>query len=325
MSNHLDEDDNQDFRDQNDDLNQIADVQAAASSSPEQLAPPAVRRRGNPAALPQPEVESTYRGEVPETNLEDEDEDVTSVLSDARLRLEQGRLYEMVMNHELFADTDADAKAIKNVQREIRRFAQERMEIMLGMRQEQAPTSNAFPMEMFPFNSLEVDALKALAAAATKGASRDAEPFTAPASAPKKQSLSPIGGGARPVAPKPVQAQAKPLAQKPQAPVKRPKVDQAIQRILAEEGVTMEEVNEVFDPNYKPLKREEFVGMTDVEIIERNRQANRRVTKQVANPGALPMPPQEQLEAIYTQRANTAAAHPQMQMIMGLLDKKKPQ
>ena len=88
-----------------------------------------------------------------------------------------GKLYELVMKHDLFAGLDADPKAMKVVQKEIRQYAQERMEIMLGMRQEKTEAPAGFPMELFPFNSLEVEILKAIAATATKGESRDAEPL----------------------------------------------------------------------------------------------------------------------------------------------------
>ena len=71
---------------------------------------------------------------------------IQNVLSDARLRLEQGRLYEMVMNSDLFEGSDCDPKAIKNVEKEIRNFAKERMEIMLGMRQETSEEASC-PLE----------------------------------------------------------------------------------------------------------------------------------------------------------------------------------
>src|SRR5271157_590352 len=108
-------------------------------------------------------VAPVVQQEAPEEVEEEaQEEDVSSVLTDARLRLEQGKLYELVMKHDLFEGVDADPKAVKNVQKEIRAYAQERMEIMLGMRQEKPQGENAFPMDLFPFNSMEVEALKAL-------------------------------------------------------------------------------------------------------------------------------------------------------------------
>src|ERR1035437_7078044 len=99
--------------------------------------------------------------EDPGVNLFDEEEqDISEIMSDANLRLEQGRLYQMVLQGDIFADTNADPKAIRNVQREIRKFVRERMETMLGIRQEQ-PAQAAVVSS--PFNDMEVTVLKMLA------------------------------------------------------------------------------------------------------------------------------------------------------------------
>ena len=44
---------------------------------------------------------------------------------EAQVRLEQGRLYQMLLKHDLFDGVDADARAMKNVQNEIREFMRE--------------------------------------------------------------------------------------------------------------------------------------------------------------------------------------------------------
>ena len=320
MSNVLDDDES--FNDQSDDLNggvqegQVAEVPMS----------PNVRRPSRPLVSSNQELTQNLNVESEDLDEDGQDadaeEEMIAVLSDARLRLEQGRLYEMVMNHDLFAEVTSDARAIKIVQREIRKFAQERMEIMLGMRQEQLKQDMAaFPAELFPFNSLEVETLKALAAAATKGASREAEPFVSVPQAPvKKQTLNPIGGSRPQQTLQPKPKQQKQLAQKPAAPVKRQKVDPNIERILAEEGVTMEEINRTFD-SAQPLTKEQLDNMSAEEIAERSKRV--RAGRRVPNPAAAPMPTQEHIEAIYTARAGQAAANPQMQMIMNLLGNRK--
>lgn len=319
MSNYLDEDNAGDFRDVPDEVNE--DQQPAGGTLTEaQTANAIPTRRVFPTEktvdLPSaPEIESD------DFNYEEAEEDFTNVLSDARLRLEQGRLYELVMNSDLFVGSDCDPKAIKNVEKEIRNFAKERMEIMLGMRQE-ASKEASFPLDMFPFNALEVEALKALASAATKGASAEAEPFVGPTAPPRKNTLNPIsvrGNQTRPATAK----QAKPLPTKPTAPVKRTRASEAVQRILEEEGVTLEEVNQVFDPNHRFLTPEELDRLTPEQMAERNRQSKARLGKTVPSRQAVPMPTQEHMDAIYSNRANQAAQNPQMQMIMNLLDKKK--
>lgn len=189
-----------------------------------------------PPATQQPEKTEEYDiEELTEQVADDEDEeDFTEVLSDARLRLEQGKLYEMIMNHGLFDGVDADPRAAKSVQRQIRNFARERMEIMLGIRQEAVVSTGV--MVSSPFNDLEVQILKKLASAASKGATESEEANQpveqAPAQPPKKKTLNTIGNTSRqttPVAkpkpqPKPIAKKAEPIqrAPKQQAQSERP-------------------------------------------------------------------------------------------------------
>lgn len=273
-----------------------------------QQAPPAEVKVTRPA--PAPKVQEPEDDDTDDSDdVTDEEEGDSEVLTDARLRLEMGKLYELIMKHDLFEGVESDPKAMKTVQKEIRAYAQERMEIMLGMRQEQAKeVANAFPMELFPFNSMEVEVLKALAATATKGESRDAEPLDlGPQPPPARKTLNPIGKGSgqtRPVA-KPVIK--KPLNARPKAPVDRSKANAKIQRILEEEGLTMDDINEVFDPNHEPLDRKKLSKMTEDQIIARNRQISLR-NKRADNPAAAPMPSPEQLAQTYEQRSLTVEA-----------------
>lgn len=119
-------------------------------------------------------------------NEEEEELDDSKILSNARLRLEQGRLYEMLMSHNIFENLDADPKAMKNVQREIKRFAKERMEVMLGMRQ----TLTANPPRNEQFNQLEVTILKTLAGKLSGGQSVQEKTES---SSPKSTTLAPLG------------------------------------------------------------------------------------------------------------------------------------
>ena len=325
MSNFVDED--EEFRDNFDEDGQSQTVQQGYTQAQAQPAPKPWRS-APPTSTPQTQQAPQQQVEQEEYIEEEKEEDVVSVLSNARLRLEQGRLYEMIMNHNLFDSMDADPVAIKNVEKEIKKFAQQRMEIMLGMKQEVVKSDNhAFPADAFPFNSLEVDVLKSLAAAATQGASRDAEPFSGVAPTPKKQTLNTIGSGPKKAVAKPIVQQsrtqpAKPLAPQPTAPVKRPKIDEVTQKILAEEGVSLDQINEVFDPNKKPLTEEELRSMSDEQFKQRNREIAKRTHKSVPSQTALPMPSDSQVEAMYSMRAQAADANPQMKMIMGLLTKK---
>lgn len=269
-----------------------------------------------PVALPQasaPQNVTQYTVDV----IEDEEDDYSDVMNDARIRLAQGQLYEIIMNHELFAGVEADEKAVKIVQREIRNFAKERMEIMLGMRQEKSAEETVVSS---PFNSLEVEALKALAAAATGGASRteEAQEYVA---IPRSKGLNPITSKKAPV-----RQAAKPLAKSPASPVKRIKVDPNVELELQNDGVEREFIEEakrqIATDTYKPLEKP-ISQMTESELIERNKQAAKRVGTTVKSSSAIPMPTAAQEEMIHTTRAQQASAHPQMQTILGLLNQPK--
>lgn len=320
MSYFNQEDDEQDFRD-------IPDEVSGQDAGMPQV------RVNRPVAPPQqvqaPEPEYEYEEEP----VSDEEEDFSSLLSDARSRMEQGRLYEMLMDHDIFAGADADEKAIKFVTKQIRMFAKERMEIMLGMRQE-TPKVQAFNAADFPFNDAEVAALKDLAYVATKGASarEEAQTFTPQAApAPRRTGLNPIAVKQAPKpaarssapAPRPTAPAPKPLAKQAPAPVKRdPKTEAAIERILQEEGITREEYERQYPPNYKPLPKP-LNNMNEQELAEWKRQDALKTKAQVKSNFAIPMPTAEQEEMLHSQRAQTASANPQMQFLMAALTKKK--
>jgi hypothetical protein len=240
-------------------------------------------------------------GDEPEVNYEDfvanlEEnglEDVESILTNANLRLEQGNLYRMIMGHDIFQGVDADPQAIANVQAEIRGFVKERMEIMLGMKTE---TSKVETLEIdFPFNEMEVKALKALAFAATKGASehsdayvpevrRTSQELPTVSSAPRKAGLNTIGGSTKRPS-KPAQQQApqrtsKPLPTRAAAPVKKTKLDLDIDQICREEGISRELLEENHVLLNKPLNQ-----LTDSEVMARNKRVrNAHATTRHAMP-----------------------------------------
>jgi hypothetical protein len=307
-TNKFDWDDDGDFRDIPD---EVAGAPAPFSRPPQveededdDLPPP-------PPAYEEDEAEEEF-----------EEEDFSSVLSDARLRLEQGRLYEMIMNHELFDGVDATPRAIKSVQKQIRQFAKEQMEVMLGMRQ--APSAGM--SVSLPFNSLEVEALKAVASAATQGATQspDVEEYIAPIAPSRKAGLNRIGE--HKPAPRKA-AVARPLPAKAKVPVKRErsvKVDPGLEAELRSRGIEREYIEEakrqVAQEAYRPLAKDPS-QMTRAELEERNRDIAARTHTQVKSPSALPQPSAEHMEAVVMARAASAASHPSMIKIMDLLNR----
>jgi hypothetical protein len=219
----------------------------------------------------------------------DDDEDYSEVLSDARLRLEQGKLYELIMNHDLFNDVDADPRAAKSVQKQIRKWAKTQMEIMLGMTPD--PSSQPASFISSPFNDLEVTVLKKLASAASKGATESEEANTVSAPpAPvvkKKTTLNSIG----PSKTKPQVQPTKPI-QKKAEPIKReskPKQPEINQKGLLT-GKTLAEMTE--EEKQEKIK----------ENIERNRG------KIATSPNRLPQPDYATREMLAYSQVSRATA-----------------
>ena len=247
---------------------------------------------------------------------ESEEEDFEAVLADANLRIELATLYKMIMNHDLFDGTDADPRAIETVTRGIRKFAREQMEIMLGMRQEVQKES----VVSSPFNDLEVDILKKLASAASKGATQapEANRTSQVLNSPRREGLNTIGGGTNAKSrPNPVVSTKKQnpsLASKQQAPIQRQARPQAAPVIREE--------------NYKPLTKP-LNEMTSAEREERNKGASLRQggKRSVKSTTSLPMPTPDQEEMFHTNRMmnsdNPLASQGAVSAILAALNRSK--
>lgn len=264
----------------------------------------AVRPGPSLPVIPEPEYE--------EETEENSEEDFSDVLTDAHLRLEQGSLYKLIMNNNLFEDVDADPKAIQNVQKEIRNFARERMEVMLGMRKE---TTQVEHLEIdFPFNALEVDILKKLAHAATKGATENSDRFVpgvtrvteeldnVPQQPPKRNILNPIRGSSNKTV-----ASKKKLQSRSVAPVKRSRLDATIEQIAAEEGVPIE-LLEINTPGVG--------GNAPASLEERARLSTQRRVSQVPSSQAMPAPTFEQHMAKASEQVSGFGSTPLGQRIL---------
>ena len=219
--------------------------------------------------------------------FEEEDDDMSSVLSDANLRLEQGRLYQMIMNSDIFGETDADPKAIKNVSREMRKFARDRMEMMLGMRQEEVTQKTIVSS---PFNDMEVTVLKLLASKMSKGATEEQAPAQPLVQAPpKKDGITAISGTTRPKAPAPLKRESKPIQRAPQP--KMTAKPTATSAIKSEEDTRLTKA---------------ISEMTPAELAEYDKKASEIHARKhsAMPPNLIPHPSPQQLEAIYTAHAN---------------------
>jgi len=143
-------------------------------------------QRVAPQPQPQQQRQVTVQASPADFSIDDMMEHIgteteQSILSDAELRLEQAQLYQMLLKADLFGNVQANLGAVDNVQREIKAFILQRLEILLGMRQQaQNIQQQQIVQVQSPFNELEVRALKDIAFKLTQGKSSEPEAQTQP-------------------------------------------------------------------------------------------------------------------------------------------------
>jgi hypothetical protein len=185
----------------------------------------------------------------------DDDEEEIDTVNEAHVRLEQGRLYNMLINHNLFEGVDADPTAIANVQKQLKDFILEKLEEMLGMRAKKEAQPVTIQSD---FSKLEIQVLKKVASKMSKGmtdSTSNSEPVKNELNTVKKQEptkrLNSLGGQKK-QATKNVKKQTKKIKKKrPVQQVSKPDVD--IQKSDNEEigfmdrfkGKSLEEANEI--------------------------------------------------------------------------------
>ena len=252
------------------------------------------------------EALSVIQGDPDLDLFEEEDQNTAEIMSDANLRLEQGRLYQMVLQGNIFADTNADPKAIRNVQREIRKFVRERMETMLGIRQEQVAQETVVSS---PFNDLEVQVLKMLASKMSKGetektAQQQPTGPSSPPPTPKKDGITSISGSLRPQATTPLRREAKPATNQAPKPAPAKAAPKAKSAITNPDGSALQ----------KPIDE-----MTAEELAAHDAAGfERRKNNYAAKPNNLmPHPSTDQLTMMYTMQANERLQQHATKMISG--------
>ena len=271
----------------------------------------------------------------------------SNVIYNARLRLEQAKLYELLINHNLFEGVEASEQAIKNVQNELKFYVVKRLEILLGIREPvvRIETAQAEPQ----FNDIEADFLKQLAYKGTFGQSQES---SGPVKiAPKTMTLKPVTPAQklkamttpkkvevkqevhapqkvappplpqlvkRPVAP-PVQQrtatpQQAPPAKKPTSAAK-PKVrPSGMGRDLSKDEIEALARAELAKPASKP-----FHELNAKEKAKKIAEVNARNPRKSA-PGAQPMPSADQIKMKYlTQQESKAYSKDQTSQFNSIL------
>jgi hypothetical protein len=246
-----------------------------------------------------------------------------SVVSEAMLRLEQARLYEMLLKHNFFEGVRTGPAAKQNVEQELKKFILDRLEVLLGIKAEAsnqtAPSEFTFEL---PFNEVEVEFLKALAYKGTNGASVTAQSSQAqvqaqsvpqaPQQLPKlrQEGLKPLSQSKPVPRPQPVQQQRQPVKQLAK-PAPRPQAPQQPQRQPVKQQVKAPA------PKKKARSLDE-IAREDIEAMKNRKPAHKMSAKELiaankkiegggsrARPAnALPMPtPEQQITSIVTAKA----------------------
>jgi hypothetical protein len=248
----------------------------------EEEADQAVEQIANGEEQVEEEYQEQQQGQYNQTQLAEEEEDDEEfnllVLRDASLRLEQGNLYKMLLKHDLFEGVDADPRAISNVQRELRAFIRERLEVLVGLKPDPKLVPKVVQPQL-PFTDLEIQLLKEFLSKVT-GKTEQPKPAAlrpSPVQQPAQAKIKPVLGNSnvKVSAPKKAQSQSQPAKPKPKVS-EEPKLTKA------------------------PSE------MTPQELIEYNKIVTaRQQGKKAIAIKRMPMPDAQQLENLYATRVQT--------------------
>jgi hypothetical protein len=242
------------------------------------------------------EEEQSEKIEASEENQEDDVEADLQVLKDASLRLEQGNLYKMLLKHDLFEGVDADPRAITNVQRELRAFIRERLEILVGLKSDPKIAPKAIQVQL-PFSDLEIQLLKEFLSKVTGKTEQ-----------PKPASIKPA------MTQQPVVAKIKPvLGNSSNVKVAAPKKAQP----KPQQNPPVKD---------EPRLQKPPSEMTAAELIEYNKKvvAARQQGKKAVALKKIPMPDSQQLENMYATRVQTQAGGNLIGAILTKMGKSPP-
>jgi hypothetical protein len=255
----------------------------------------------------------------------------TNVLQTAMVQLDQARLYEMLLKHNLFEGVKANAASLKNVETELKDFILQRLQILLGMKSEKKEVAQAPMVQQkikveLPFNDVEIEFLKALAFKGTKGESAKS-PSTKTVEAQSMNSIKPLqeeqvglkkmslGSFSEPEEEEIEEEEEE--APKPRKPVSKPVVKQQARPTPKAQNLTAEQLAREDIKNM--AKRKPAHLMSADELIEASKNINAGKKK---SSKALPMPDADALAMHYqTQQIRTPGQNTK-DNLMGLLAQK---
>lgn len=211
------------------------------------------------------------------------------LIGNARLRLAQGSLYEMLLKHDFFEGMEADPKAVANVQKEVRAFVKERLEVLVGLRTDPRVLKETLKIEL-PFNDLEIELLKKLCAKASNGATINVPSEPAKVQAKRVENrISPV------------------RVTSTQKPNRLNRQDERPKSTLQKPVDKLKE---------KPLDKSPY-EMTPKELIAQSKERSlNQKYRSAKNPNKLPAPDAEQMTMQYSQSQASYNANPMFNTIL---------
>ena len=273
----------------------------------------------------------------------------SNVVTDAMIRLEQARLYDLLIKHDMFRGVQAHPQALANVQNELKTYIVQRLEFLLGIKQEQKNVVTQDLVVESPFNKVETMFLKMLAKKGTGGESENAEtvylesiPVESEAeediddsSVANYKNMKFSGNNTDYLAPlqsEPVQKQpVKKAAPKKKQPVKKVKAE-SVQQKPKKIKNTSAKINRrglMSNKEAERLAREDMERManrkpvekmTAQELVEANKKIN-TTTNKIRPANALPIPTEAQLNMHYQAQQLNRTSQPNSNAFNALLNK----
>lgn len=265
------------------------------------------------------------------------DEHETNVVYNARLRLAQARLYEMLINHNLFEGVEEHPEAVHKVQSELKEYIVERLEILLGIREEKAKQAESVQVDS-PFNDVEVEFLKELSYKGTNGRSALVEhtstnlPKPKPVTARPSGGLKPLQTKARPTPKVIAKSQPAPAPQKKQVVLPTPKktTPTATKRYAKKKNNTVQKQvklrssigkREMTEAEAEAIARQDLEDlkkrkkplhkMSAKEKMQEIKRVNDKHSRVKDVEGRIPMMSPEQQEYLYLNREARHSSNPQ--------------
>lgn len=266
----------------------------------------------------QPVYEEEYEEETPQDTYEfDHAQKLT--IGEAKLKLEQAKLYEMIIGFDMFSEVrDIHPDAILAVKEELKNFLVDRLEVLLGMKEESGSTNY--------FTAMEVKALKEVAKKITNSYQTRENVYSAREEEEEEFEAPPQGGLRKMGAPKPAPQRVEKPAYRAPTPVAkpnpRPELRQERQEVRQEAKAPLRKSASIAPkPNAPkppiPKRLQKSIDeMSEDELIERNKMITAGQTAKSVRDNSKPMPSFDQELGMHQSNTNS---NPQLSNMMTIL------